>query len=353
MSSYDHNLNRRSTHSQSDLSDEHFILSDKTRELLRLLDEESSHVVEEDLTPLYSEHLSRPSNLDELSSEDDVLTKLDSLLSEIEGSRAERPASRAADYQGGHYSVPSDYHRIPQDYAQTPRGEGNRTGLALLGASIMMSLLFLTHMDQNKVNKDPKEGSKEPNREKVTPPTQTANNPQQAAPLKITDGTGRGIKRVKARAATDITAIVLHDTDGTTAEGAISTLLSRGYGYHYLIDRDGRNNEVIKLVDPKYQINHAKGGNTGTIGISMVGGYRGHPVTPKQIEVAKKLIQELKKQYPSIKFVLGHKDIQGKGGHNDPRGVDMPSFAKQVGLQHDTTRRFYAQEDDDSHAPEM
>lgn len=337
--------------------DEDSLLSDKTRELLRLLDEEASPLVESDdfdLKPSFQRSPSRQSDrYKDLNAEEseEILERLDTLLRGIESS-----AGYAR--QEGRYERRDVYeHAVPRDYHQFPRSpqSDNRTGLALLGASIVMSLLFLTNVDRSKLDPNSQEAKPgDPNKEKVekpvkpkapqekpTPPRET---PKETAPLKITNGLHHGIRTGVLRDRSEITGIVIHDTDGTTSEGAISTLLQRGYGYHFLIERDHRGNEIIMLADPKYQVSHAKGGNKGTIGISMVGGYRGHPLTAKQVETAKRLVMELKKKYPDIKLILGHNDIKGAGGHSDPRGVNMAEFAKDVGLKHDKSRSRYLQD---------
>lgn len=85
-------------------------------------------------------------------------------------------------------------------------------------------------------------------------------------------------------------------------------------GYHYLIHLDGR----IEECRPVAKIGcHASGHNARSIGICYIGGLDAKDTngkmikdtrTPAQKESLIKLIKELKKKYPSIKRVIGHRD---------------------------------------------
>lgn len=85
-------------------------------------------------------------------------------------------------------------------------------------------------------------------------------------------------------------------------------------GYHYLIHLDGR----IEECRPVAKIGcHASGHNARSIGICYIGGLDARDTngrmikdtrTPAQKESLIKLIKALKKKYPSIKRVIGHRD---------------------------------------------
>lgn len=94
---------------------------------------------------------------------------------------------------------------------------------------------------------------------------------------------------------------------------------SKGYsdiGYHYVIYRDGslhvgRN---INLVGA-----HARGFNTGSIGVVYVGGcpkgdlkHNKDTRTPQQKETLLHLLKDLRKMYPHARIV-GHKDLNATG----------------------------------------
>lgn len=94
-------------------------------------------------------------------------------------------------------------------------------------------------------------------------------------------------------------------------------------GYHYIIHLDGR----IEECRPIAKIGcHASGHNSRSIGICYVGGLdkadtNGRAIkdtrTPQQRDALAKLIGELKRKYPSVRKVIGHRDtspdINGDG----------------------------------------
>lgn len=83
-------------------------------------------------------------------------------------------------------------------------------------------------------------------------------------------------------------------------------------GYHYIVDRDGT---IAKGRPLERTGAHTLGHNTGTIGICLIGG-RGsaatdHPsdnFTIVQMDAARRLIDDLKRDYPTIREVSGHND---------------------------------------------
>ena len=88
-------------------------------------------------------------------------------------------------------------------------------------------------------------------------------------------------------------------------------------GYHVLIDRRG---EVVS-GRPLYRTGaHVVGHNTGTIGISLFGGFGASAddkfsehFTPEQDKALRETIAELQKQFPTIKKISGHNDYARKG----------------------------------------
>lgn len=85
-------------------------------------------------------------------------------------------------------------------------------------------------------------------------------------------------------------------------------------GYHYIIHLDGR----IEDCRPVAKMGcHASGHNARSIGICYIGGLDARDTngrmikdtrTPAQKASLVKLIKELKKKYPAIKRVIGHRD---------------------------------------------
>ena len=128
------------------------------------------------------------------------------------------------------------------------------------------------------------------------------------------------LKQTKRR----INRIVVHCT--ATEEGKDYTVdwirrvhKKRGWsdiGYHYVIYRDGSLHEGrdINLVGT-----HARGYNTGSIGVVYVGGCpRGDTHknkdtrTPEQKDTLLRLLKDLRKMYPHAEIV-GHKDLNATG----------------------------------------
>lgn len=87
----------------------------------------------------------------------------------------------------------------------------------------------------------------------------------------------------------------------------------RYIGYHFYIRKDGRVEETRPLARMGA---HAKGFNAHSIGICYEGGLdeQGLPAdtrTPEQTTAMKRLVVQMKQQFPTIKQVLGHRDLPG------------------------------------------
>ena len=87
-------------------------------------------------------------------------------------------------------------------------------------------------------------------------------------------------------------------------------------GYHYLIDRDGTVAEGRPVEKAGA---HAKGHNAHSIGISLFGGHGGDQddkfeenFTPEQDRALRRLIAQLRMEYPAIKTVRGHNEVSPK-----------------------------------------
>lgn len=87
-------------------------------------------------------------------------------------------------------------------------------------------------------------------------------------------------------------------------------------GYHYVIDRDG----TVATGRPMEKTGaHTKGHNTGTVGISLVGGQGGTAndafednFTQAQANALRTLIAGLKREYPTITKISGHNNYAAK-----------------------------------------
>ncbi|MEY9198464.1 N-acetylmuramoyl-L-alanine amidase [Sinorhizobium fredii] len=117
-----------------------------------------------------------------------------------------------------------------------------------------------------------------------------------------------------------IDTIIHHCT--ATPEGrevSLQTLIrehqARGWrtiGYHYIVHPDGK----IEAGRPVEEVGaHVAGHNTGSIGISYIGGLAKDGKTPKDTRTPEqkaslhKLTADLVKRFPAIKNVAGHRDF--------------------------------------------
>ena len=87
-------------------------------------------------------------------------------------------------------------------------------------------------------------------------------------------------------------------------------------GYHYFVDRDGTVTEGRAIEKTGA---HARGHNTGSVGIALWGGHGGDQddifeqhFTPEQDRALRKLIAQLRMEYPSITKVRGHNEVSAK-----------------------------------------
>ncbi len=131
-------------------------------------------------------------------------------------------------------------------------------------------------------------------------------------------------ERLQKRTATDIDLVVVHCTElpdmKMAREYGERVLYEAGTGAsgHYYIDRDGC---VFQYVDPLHIANHTRGYNPRSIGIEIVniGRYPDwlnsnnqvmtEPYRDEQINVLKKLLLNLKSDYPNLQFIAGHEDL--------------------------------------------
>ena len=82
---------------------------------------------------------------------------------------------------------------------------------------------------------------------------------------------------------------------------------------HFLVDRDGT---IFQLMPESWMARHVIGLNHCAIGIENVGGVRGvEDLTPKQLEANTYLVQQLKKKYPGIDYLIGHYEYLQFEGH--------------------------------------
>lgn len=119
------------------------------------------------------------------------------------------------------------------------------------------------------------------------------------------------------------TTIVLHGTAGASGASSISWLRQIGLSYHYVIDRDGAITKCVPISRVAFHAGKSVGPNGPnvndySIGIAWANLENGQdPLTPKQMEAAKELIQTLARDDSGIRYLTRHKDIS-PGRKTDP-----------------------------------
>ena len=132
-------------------------------------------------------------------------------------------------------------------------------------------------------------------------------------------------QKLDARPLSQIDLIVVHCTETPTLESAREfgeRVLYEGSGTgnsgHYYIDRDGR---VLLYVRPDRVAHHVRGHNPRSIGIELVNTGRyphwrdskhqamDEPYPEAQVVALIALLAHLQAQFPSVKFIAGHEDL--------------------------------------------
>ena len=123
-----------------------------------------------------------------------------------------------------------------------------------------------------------------------------------------------------ARNGAAIEGIVMHYTAPGSMAGVIDwfTRSSNGICSHYLIGKDG---EVIQFVKDGERCAHAAGHNANTIGIEHYS--HGEPMTAAQSEASAQLCRYLVAQYPTLKWINGHRFLYSQVVSQ--QGTDCPN----------------------------
>lgn len=139
-----------------------------------------------------------------------------------------------------------------------------------------------------------------------------------------------------------VSTIVLHATEGGTAESSIEFLREakpdsrQGYSYHAIIERDG---EIFKCAPLSRVALHAgvsmgpdgRGVNAYSIGICFANRQNGEPYTFAQLDACAWEVGHCRAMYPGIKWITTH-NLISPGRKTDPRGFPIEEFAERVGL---------------------
>lgn len=131
-----------------------------------------------------------------------------------------------------------------------------------------------------------------------------------------------------SRGGTDIDAIILHHTAGSTASGAASALNSRGLSVHYVVDKDGTIYQMVGDEKRAFHAGHGSGkwtnANSRSIGIEIVNLGNGQDkYTEAQYRALEKLVPYLAQKYRvPLGNIVGHSQI---GNPDRPAGSPEPS----------------------------
>lgn len=115
----------------------------------------------------------------------------------------------------------------------------------------------------------------------------------------------------------------------------------KGYadlGYHFVIGPDGTIYEGRDLrirgahVDPQGDAQRGYTfGNTGTVGIALIGEFNGASPTAKQMEALKKLIASLRDSF-DIRCMTHHRDVNPTDCPGDMCVPLLPPLARELGM---------------------
>ena len=121
--------------------------------------------------------------------------------------------------------------------------------------------------------------------------------------------------------------IVLHWTASNSFDGSYNTFVPDttegrpdlvtasplNVGIQFLVDRNGK---IYRLMPETWMARHVIGLNYNAIGVENVGGGRGEDnLTDAQVKANSWLVRYLKKQYPSIEYLIGHHEYTLFEGH--------------------------------------
>lgn len=139
-----------------------------------------------------------------------------------------------------------------------------------------------------------------------------------------------------SRKGVPIDLVVLHATAGATLEGAVAWFKNpqSKVSAHYVIGKDG---QVVEMVPLDLQAWHAgrcrmkidgkivRNINSRSIGIELVNLNNGvDPYPPQQLNALKRVLAELKLRIPTLRFLVGHKEVAYPPGRKtDPQGLDL------------------------------
>lgn len=152
-------------------------------------------------------------------------------------------------------------------------------------------------------------------------------------------------RSTRFRDLSKIDTVVLHWTAGSSVQNDVNTLLSKGFGYHFLIDQSGvvyQGSPVNKIVSHAGN-SYGPGGNflnNNSIGISFSMLGPDVPFNDDMFNTCKNLIMDLRRSIPNLKFITGHHWIS-PGRKIDPYTFDFNRLIKELGPTYEVWKTGY------------
>jgi N-acetylmuramoyl-L-alanine amidase len=134
-----------------------------------------------------------------------------------------------------------------------------------------------------------------------------------------------------------VDTVILHATAGGSASGAIRHLREIGFGYHYIIEKNGTVHKGCPASHMTFHAGASEGPsgrscNLYSIGIAFVNLNDGRdPYTAEQLAAARGIVRSITVQHP-VRWITTHA-IVSPGRKTDPRGFDLNAFGSSVSLQ--------------------
>lgn len=131
------------------------------------------------------------------------------------------------------------------------------------------------------------------------------------------------IRKLLGHGKLNATGIIVHATAGASGQSSVSWLSQIGFGYHYIIDRDGSIIVCVPKEEVAYHAGISKGWagngcNKYTIGIAFANmdDWK-DPITQAQLIALGELVDALKSKVPSLRWISTHKWVS-PGRKTDP-----------------------------------
>lgn len=152
----------------------------------------------------------------------------------------------------------------------------------------------------------------------------------------------------RTRDITNVDTVVLHWAATSNKNVAINTLNNLNYGYHFLIDFDGKvyqGSPINKIVSHAGYSYGPRGTqlNSHSIGISFLVNGSGNPneFSDAMYDSCEKLIKDIKISVPTLKYITGHHWVS-PGRKIDPYSFNFQRLINNLGDGYQIWKTGYA-----------